>query len=88
MLTVIGRFMYQIDTGDGRFGCILDKVPFLPGGEPPGGYLVMVPMALDASGIALPAPACSACLHSADLHETIMGRVRQHFPEIKLSPPP
>jgi len=83
VVTVIGRFMYQIDTGDGRFGC-----PVPAGRRAAGGYLVMVPMALDASGIALPAPACSACLHSADLHETIMGRVRQHFPEIKLSPPP
>ena len=64
MLTVIGRFMYQIDTGDGRFGCILcDKVPFLPGGEPPWGYLVMVPTALDAPGFALPAPAVArACI--------------------------
>ena len=86
VMTVIGRFMYQIDTGDGRFGCILcDKVRFLPGCEPPWGYLVMVPTALDAPGVALPAPACAACLHSADLHETIMARVRQHFPEIKLA---
>jgi hypothetical protein len=69
----------------GTAGLVAFFVTFLPGGEPPWGYLVMVPTTLDASGVALPAPACSACLHSADLHETIMGRVRQHFPEIKLA---